>query len=55
MTPLKVVINVDPKTGQVDDFLWAEKEEPPPLIRPQVKKRPLANDDDQGKKKSKPS
>jgi len=53
---LKVVINVDPKTGQVDDFLWAEKEEPPPLIRPQVKKQPLANDDeDQGGEKPKPS
>jgi hypothetical protein len=37
--PLKVILNVDPETGEADNFIWTEDEEPPPIIRPKIKKR----------------
>ena len=51
--PLKVILNVDPETGETDNLLWAEKEEPPPLVRPKIRPRP--KDEPEKKKDEKPS
>jgi hypothetical protein len=52
--PFKVIINVDLETGESDNFLWAEKEEPPPLVRPKIKpkKDDLNNKSTKGENKS---
>ena len=33
----KVILNVDLETGEADNFLWADDQEPPPLVRPKIK------------------
>jgi len=51
--PLKVIIHVDPETGEVDNFMWTDKEDPPPLVRPKIKPRP--SDETEKKENKKPS
>jgi len=46
--PLKVILNVDLETGESDNFLWSDKEEPPPLVRPKMKKRQNTNQPEVG-------
>jgi len=36
---MKLIIQVDPETGEVEGFLWDRLGKPPPLIRPKIKKK----------------
>lgn len=31
-------INVDIETGEIDEFFWDEDHEPPPIVKPKIKK-----------------
>lgn len=40
---MKVIINVDEETGEADNFVWTEEEEPPPMVRPRIKLKEKEN------------
>jgi len=52
---MKYIIQIDKKTGKKTDFLWPEKGEPPPLIKPQIKKRQSNHRSNNEEEEEKPS
>ena len=51
--PFKVILNANPETGEVDDFLWAKKEKPSPLVRPKIKPKKGESNNKSSKRENK--
>jgi hypothetical protein len=34
---MKIIIRVDPETGEADGFMWDRPGKPPPIIKPKIK------------------
>lgn len=42
---MKIIIYVDPETGEADGFMWDRPGKPPPIIKPKIKKKKREKDE----------